>query len=70
MANDNARFLDALALSIAQTVKSAPDDLLVHLDDMSGIDGAYLCFALMELFGRRGDRAGMEMISKIVAEAV
>lgn len=37
---------------------------------MTGVEGAYLCFALMNTLGKQGDNEGMELVTQIVRESV
>lgn len=67
---EGAQFLNALAESIARDLRTDKTALISHLKGMSGAEGAYLCFAVMNLLGKRRDRAGMELVTQIVESLV
>ena len=69
-ANDAARFLEILAQTIAHDLKDHPRALIDHLDTMTGTEGAFLCFKLMELLGKMDDSAGMASVLRAVTDAV
>jgi hypothetical protein len=69
-ANDAARFLEILAGTIAKDLKDHPRALIEHLETMTGVEGAFLCFKLMELLGKLDDNAGMTVVLQTVTDAV